>query len=300
MAETMKDFENELDASFRKIEEGDILEGTVVSVDEGEVVLDLNYYTSGVIAAEDYSKQPGFSTKESVHVGDVVKAMVKNKDDHGKIRLSRVDAVDVLAWDKLQELKDSKEIIDVEIKGIVKSGVIAYVEDVRGFIPASKLALGRVDNIEEYLNKHIQVQVIEVSKENKKLVLSAYDILRKKQAEERKNFVASIPVGFVTEGVVETIKDYGAFVKLDNGASGLVHVSQISSKRIKTPSEVLSEGDRVKVKVTANKEGKLSLSMKEAEDAPAEEIVDEKIEIPGSKEEATTSLASLFANIKLS
>ena len=188
MAETMKDFEQELEASFKRIEEGDILTGTVISVDEKEVILDLKYYAEGIIPAEDYSREPGFSLKEEVHPGDEVSATVVRKDDgHGNILLSRVEASDVLAWDKLKELKKSGEILDVVVKGIVNGGVIAYVEDVRGFIPASKLALSYVEDTNDYLNKHIQVQVFDVDKEKGRLILSAKEILREKAEEERKS-----------------------------------------------------------------------------------------------------------------
>ena len=123
MAESMKDYETELEASFKKIEEGDILTGTVISVDEKEVVVDLKYYAEGIIPAEDYSREPGFSLKEQVNVGDEVSATVVSKDDgNGNILLSRTEAADVLAWDKLKELKDSKEVIDVVVKGIVNGG----------------------------------------------------------------------------------------------------------------------------------------------------------------------------------
>lgn len=300
MAESMKDFETELEASFKKIDEGDIITGTVISVDEKEVVLDLKYYAEGIIPAEDFSREPGFSLKEEVHVGDEVSATVVRKDDgNGNILLSRVEASDVLAWDKLKELKASGEIIDVVVKGIVNGGVIAYVEDVRGFIPASKLALEYVEDTNEYLNKHIQVQVIDVDKDKQRLILSAKEILREKAEEERKAKVSNVEVGFVTEGVVESLQPYGAFVNLGNGLSGLVHISQICEKRIKKPSEVLTVGDKVKVKVTAVKDGKLSLSIKEATDMMAKEVEEEVVELPDAGEEATTTLGSLFANIKL-
>ena len=300
MAETMKDYEAELEASFKKIEEGDILTGIVISVDEKEVILDLKYYAEGIIPAEDYSREPGFSLKEEVHVGDEVSATVVRTDDgHGNILLSKVEATDVLAWDRLKEMKDSGEAIDVVVKGVVNGGVIAYVEDVRGFIPASKLALSYVEDTNEYLNKKLQVQVITVDKENKKLVLSAKELLKEKAEEERKNKVSNLEVGLVTEGVVESLQTYGAFVDLGNGLSGLVHISQICEKRIKKPSEVLAVGDKVKVKVTAVKDGKISLSIKEATDMMAKEIEEEVIELPDSGEQATTSLGSLFANIKL-
>ena len=300
MAETMKDYEAELEASFKKIEEGDILTGTVISVDETEVILDLKYYAEGIIPVEDFSREPGFNVKEEVHVGDEVSATVVKRDDgHGNILLSKVEATDVLAWDKLKELKASKEVLDVVIKETVNSGVIAYVEGVRGFIPASKLALTYVEDTEEYLNKKIQVQVFDVKEEEKRLILSAKEILKEKAEEERKNKISNVQVGLVTEGVVDSLQTYGAFVTLSNGLSGLVHISQICEKRIKKPSEVLSVGDKVKVKVIAVKDGKLSLSIKEATDVMAKEIEEKVIEIPDSKEHATTSLGALFANIKL-
>ena len=300
MAETMKDFEAELEASFKKIEEGDILTGTVISVDEKEVVLDLKYYAEGIIPVEDYSREPGFNVKDEVHVGDEVSATVVRKDDgHGNILLSRTEANDVLAWEKLKELKESGEVLNVVVKGIVNGGVIAYVEDVRGFIPASKLALNYVEDTNEYLNRQIQVQVFDVEKESGRLILSAKEILREKAEEERKNKVSNLEVGLVTEGTVESLQPYGAFVDLGNGLSGLVHISQICEKRVKKPSEVLAAGDKVKVKVIAVKDGKISLSIKGASDVKAKEIEEEVIELPDAKEEATTSLGSLFAGIKL-
>ena len=300
MSETMKDYEKELEASFKKVQEGDILTGTVISVDEKEVVLDLRYYAEGIIPAEDYSREPGFNLKEDVHVGDEVSATVVRTDDgHGNILLSRVEATDVLAWDRLKEMKASGEVIDVIVKGVMNSGVVAYVEGIRGFIPASKLALSYVEDTNDYLNKHLQVQVIDVDEDSKKLILSAKELLREKAEEERKNKISNIQPGFVTEGKVESLQPYGAFVDLGNGLSGLVHISQICEKRIKKPSEVLTVGDTVKVKVISVKDGKLSLSIKEASDLMAKDVEEETFEIPDSGEQATTSLGSLFANIKL-
>ena len=300
MAESMKDYEKELEESMKKIEEGDILTGTVISVDEKEVIIDLKYYAEGVIPAEDYSREPGFNLKEEVRPGDEVSATVVRKDDgHGNILLSRVEASDILAWDRLKEMQESKEVIDVIIKGITNGGVIAYVEGVRGFIPASKLALSYVEDTEVYLNKPAQVQVLDVDKDSKKLILSAKEILREKAEKERKKKVSNLEIGLVTEGTVESLQPYGAFVDLGNGLSGLVHISQICEKRIKKPSEAVAVGDKVKVKVTAIKDGKISLSMKEASDMMAKEIEEEVYEVPDANEQATTSLGSLFANIKL-
>ena len=298
MAESMKDFEKELEESMKKIEEGDILTGTVISVDEKEVILDLKYYAEGVIPVEDYSREPGFNIKEEVHEGDEVSATVVRKDDgHGNILLSRVEASDILAWDKLEELKTSGEVLDVVVKGITNAGVIAYVEGVRGFIPASKLALGYVEDTEEYLNKPIQVQVIDVDQANNRLVLSARELLKEKEKKEREEKIANIKVGSVLTGTVESLQNYGAFVRLEDGLSGLVHVSQISQKRIKFPKDVLNVGDEVQVKVIGVKDGKISLSMKALEeDIQEEEEV--KVEIPKS-EDIGTSLGDLFKNIQL-
>ena len=296
---TMDDYATELEASLHKVQEGDVLTGTVIGVSETEVTVDLKSYTDGIIRAEDYSEDPSFSIKNDVHVGDEVTATVLRTDDgQGHILLSRKAAADELAWKKLQEYLDEKTVLDVKVGGVVKGGVIAYVEGIRGFIPASKLSLSYVENLEDWLNKEIQVQVITVEPEKKRLVLSAREILREKAAEERRAKISNVQVGLVTEGKVESIQPYGAFIDLGEGLSGLVHVSQISDKRIKTPDAVLKVGDTVKVKVIAIKDGKLSLSMKALKDVAAEEVREEKVVLPKS-EELTTNLGELFKNIKL-
>ncbi len=296
---TMDDYAAELEASFRKVQEGDVLTGTVIGVSETEVTLDLKYYTEGIIRLEDYSEDPAFSIKNDVQLGEEVTATVLRPDDgQGHILLSRKAAADELAWKKAAEYLENETVLDVKVGGVVNAGVIAYVEGLRGFIPASKLSLGYVENLEDFLNKEIQVQVITVDPDKKKLVLSAKEILRKKAAEARRARISNVEVGFVTEGRVESIQPYGAFIDLGDGLSGLVHVSQISEKRIKTPDVVLKTGDTVKVKVIAIKDGKLSLSMKALNDTAAEPIREEKVVLPKS-EELTTNLGDLFKNIKL-
>lgn len=296
---TMDDYATELEASFRKVQEGDVLTGTVIGVSETEVTLDLKYYTEGIIRLEDYSEDPSFSIKNDVQIGEEVTATVLRPDDgQGHILLSRKAAAAEMAWKKAAEYLENETVLDVKIGGVVNAGVIAYVEGLRGFIPASKLSLSYVENLEDFLNKEIQVRVITVDPEKKKLVLSAREILREKAAEARRNKISNVEIGLVTEGKVESIQPYGAFIDLGDGLSGLVHVSQISEKRIKSPDVVLKVGDTVKVKVIAVKDGKLSLSMKALNDVAAEEIREEKVVLPKS-EELTTSLGDLFKNIKL-
>ena len=172
---------------------------------------------------------------------------------------------------------------------------LPLVEGLRGFIPASKLSLSYIEDLETYLLKDVEVQVIDVDQAGNRLVLSARELLKEKKKEKEAQ-IASIPIGTVMSGTVETLQNYGAFVKLENGLSGLVHVSQISQKRIKNPAAVLNVGDEVQVKVIGIKDGKISLSMKALEE-PEEEVV-EKVEIPKT-EEIGTSLGDLFKNIQL-
>ena len=297
----MDDYKDELEASFRRINEGDIISGTVIDVNEEEVTLDLKYYAQGIIKVADLSNDPDFNVMEQVHKGDVIEATVVQTDDGaGNIVLSKKEANDILAWDKLKQMMEDETTVKVRIKESVPSGVVTYLEGIRGFIPASKLDLNYVeeDALNDWLGKEIEVRVITADEDDDHLVLSAREILREKAAEERKAKISNVEIGLVTEGTVESIQPYGAFIDLGNGLSGLVHVSQICEKRIKTPAAVLKVGDKVKVKVINVKDGKLSLSMKALNDVAAEEIQEETIELPES-EAVTTSLGSLFANIKL-
>ncbi|WP_026491527.1 S1 RNA-binding domain-containing protein [Butyrivibrio sp. XPD2002] len=294
--ESMEDFKDEIDRSFRQIKEGDILTGTVIGIEDTYVLLDIKYYTQGVIKAEDLSDDPKFNIRTDIKVGDEVEATVVATDDgNGNILLSKKEATQVLAWDKLKALLESKENVTVTISEAVKSGVVCYLEGIRAFIPASKLSLNYIeeDALNDFVGKKLEVRVITADEKEKKLVLSAREILREKADEERAQKVSNVQVGLVTEGTVESLQDYGAFINLGNGLSGLVHISQISNQRIAHPSAVLKVGDKVKVKVTAIKDGKLSLSMKALQDVAATEITEEKIEFE-SEGEATTSLADLL------
>lgn len=294
--ETMEDFKDEIDRSFRKINEGDILEGTVIGITDESVMIDLRYYAQGIIKAEDLSDDPKFSLRRDIKVGDVISATVIATDDgNGNILLSKKQANQVLAWDKLKEYMENNTNIDVKVAEKVKGGAVAYLEGIRGFIPASKLDLSYVeeDAIDEYVGKTLTVRVINADEDDDKLVLSAKEILREKAEAERADKITNVEVGLVTEGTVESLQKYGAFVDLGNGLSGLLHISQISNQRIKHPGVVLQEGQKVKVKIIAIKDGKISLSMKALDDIAATEITEEKIEFE-SDGDATTSLADLL------
>lgn len=203
---------------------------------------------------------------------------------------------DANPWNMVTSYMENGTVLPVKIEGIVNGGAIAMVEGIRGFIPASRLSLSYIENLEDYLLKEIEVKVIEANQADNRLVLSAREILRDKEKKAREERIASIKVGTVLTGTVETLQNYGAFIRLEDGLSGLVHVSQISQKRVKLPKDVLKEGDEVTVKVIGVKDGKISLSMKALEEVKEEP--EEKVVIPKS-ENIGTSLGDLFKGIKL-
>ena len=300
-AETMDDYAQELEASFRKISEGDLLTGTVIGVTEDAITLDLGYYTDGIIRFDEAGDDPSLTLKDKVEIGQKLSATVIRRDDgEGHILMSMKEAATLMAWDRLRELKQTQANVTVHILETTRGGAVAKLEGSRGFIPASKLALEYVDeeSLPGWVGKSVEVRVIDADEASKHLVLSARDILWEKQREERARRISNVEVGLVTEGTVETLKPFGAFVRFGDGLSGLVHISQISQKRIKTPGEVLKEGQTVKVKVIGNKDGKISLSMKALEEAVPQPVEEETFELPKS-ERLTTSLADLLSKIKL-
>ncbi|HIS47269.1 MAG TPA: S1 RNA-binding domain-containing protein [Candidatus Scybalocola faecigallinarum] len=300
-AETMETYEKELEQSLVQVKEGDLVTGTVAGVADTEVTVDLGIYSEGIIKLAELSNDPKFSIKKDIAPGDTVKAVVLSEDDgEGHILLSKKKADDILAWDGLQEMMNNGTVLTQKIGGVVKGGVVTYVNGIRGFIPASQLALGYVEDLNTFLNQTVEAKIITVDPEKKRLVLSVKEVEREKAQQERQAQIARIQVGDVMEGKVETITGYGAFIDLGNGISGLVHISQISQKRIQSVHEVLKEGDDVKVKVIAVKDGKLSLSMKALQEN-TEVTQSAKEETFHYKEEgkATTGLGSILAGLKL-
>jgi len=296
----MKDFEKELERSFRTINEGDIITGTVIGVTETEVTLDLNYYTQGIIKAENLSNDPTFSIMADVTVGDTIEAtVIKTDDGHGNIELSLKEANDVLSWDKLKTMMDEETVVTVRIKEAVNAGVVTYLEGIRAFIPASQISADYVEDTSAWVGKEIEVKVITVDQSKEKLVLSGKSVARDKSEAERRHKISMLVPGTVVEGVVETIMPYGAFVSLGNGLSGLVHVSQICQKRISSPNEVLKVGQKIQAQILNTNDNKISLSMKVLEDVMAEAPEDAEVladvEEYGDHEEIGTSLGSLFA-----
>ena len=300
MSETMADFEKELEASFRKLNEGDVVEGVITGVDDNAVYLDINYHAQGIVKKEDYSDDPSFSL-QNVPVGDTVKAVVLSDDDgEGNVSLSVKEASRAMAWETVKKYMEEGTVLTLKVGGIVNKGVIVYVEGLRGFIPASHLAIGYVEDTNPYLGKTVEAKVITADEEKNRLVLSVKEVLYDRRREEKERKINAIVPGTVLSGKVESLMPYGAFVDLGDGLSGRVHISQIANKRIASPGEVLKTGQEVKVKVLKVENGKISLSIKAAQDEEPQDAPEEKPSVSYKDEgSASTGLGALLAGIKL-
>ena len=279
-----------------------------------------------VSAAKEAVEKAGEEAAEKAEsVKEAVTETMADYQNELEASLKQGPPTDDPVWARFEELLESKEAIPVKIENIVKGGVIAFVDGIRAFIPASKAALNHVDDLETLKGQETEAVVITAEKAGKKLVLSVRDALKKKAAADRAARMAECVEGAVMEGTVDSVMDYGAFIKLDNGVSGLLHVSQISYERVAKPSDVLSKGDRLTVKIIGVKDGKISLSKKALEEAPARKERKPREDRParepregGDRErrprerrereevfnyketgKATTSLGSLLNDIKL-
>ena len=207
---------------------------------------------------------------------------------------------DAEGWARIMSLKERKEPVEIHVKEAVKAGVTTTLEGIRAFIPASGLSLSYVeeDDLKNYVGRTLTVRVITADKATNKLVLSAREILKEKPAAEKAEKIKSVEAGQVLFGTVSSIKDYGAFIDLPDGLSGLLHISEVSEKRISRLDKVLSVGQEVRVKVKGIKDGKISLSMKDFLEEDREEAREELSHYDGGGE-LTTSFGDLLKNVKL-
>lgn len=204
---------------------------------------------------------------------------------------------DAEKWAELFTMMQEKTVVNVKVKEAVKGGLVTYVDEIQGFIPASQISTQYIEKLEDWVGKHLDVVAITVDPEKKKLVLSGKAVMKAKEAAEKAAKLEAVKVGAVVEGTVDSLKDYGAFVNLDGGLSGLLHVSQISRQRIKHPGVVLQEGQKVTVKIIGVKDGKISLSMRALEEV--EEPKDEEIFDYKETGTAVTGLGALLKGLKL-
>lgn len=182
--ESMDDYKEELEASLKKIRVGDVVTGTVIDVTDDAVIVDLKAYADGVIRKDDLSEDPDFNMAEMIHPGDEITATVMaTNDGEGNMVLSKKEANQVLAWDKLKNMMEERTVVPVKIAEIVNAGAVAYLEGIRGFIPASRLSDEYVEDLKEFDGKTIEVTVITADEETHRLY---YPAARQPERRNRK------------------------------------------------------------------------------------------------------------------
>ena len=218
--------------------------------------------------------------------------------DERHFELPETDDAEGEKWAEFAQMMADRTVLNEKIAEAGKGGVVAFVNEVRAFIPASQLSTEYVEKLEDWQGKHVDAVIITVDPEKKRLVLSGREVEKEKKAAQRKERLAQFKAGDVVEGTVDNIKDYGAFVKLADGVDGLLHISQISTQRIKHPGAVLTEGQTVKVKILSMENGKLSLSMRVLSEQTAEREEHETFDYKETGS-VSTGLGDLLKGLKL-
>ncbi len=265
------DFEKAIEATVLEFKEGDIVEGTVVSVDAEGAMVDIGYKSEGLIPIRELSIRKNIDPGETVQVGERVEAVVLNKeDDEGRLILSKKRAMYERAWGRIKQVAEEEGTVDGTVIEVVKGGLIVDI-GLRGFLPASLIDLRRVRELEPFIGETITAKVIELDRARNNVVLSRRAYLEEAQAEERQAFLDDLAEGEIREGVVSSVVNFGAFVDL-GGMDGLVHVSELSWQHVNHPGEQVTVGDKVTVKVLEvdlDRE-RISLSIRQTTDDPWE------------------------------
>ncbi len=258
----------ELERATRTVRKGELLRGIVVHVDENGVLVDIGTKSEGVIPPNELTRLPNQSPEEVVQVGQEIDVIVlKPETEEGQVILSKKRADYEVTWSRLEEAMQSSETVEGTVTERVKGGLMVDV-GVRGFVPASHVGIGRNplpdSALEKYIGQTVPLKVLEVDRARRKVVLSNRLAEQERREREREQAFASIQEGQVLEGTVRRIVDYGAFIDL-GGIDGLLHISEMAWKRVKHPSDVLREGERVRVQVLRvdPSSRKVSLGMKQ-------------------------------------
>lgn len=260
-------------ASMVDVEDGQLVEGTVVAVDRDEVLLDIGYKSEGVIPARELSIRNDIDPSEVVSAGDTLEALVLQKEDKdGRLILSKKRAQYERAWGDIEKKKDEDGVVSGLVIEVVKGGLIVDI-GLRGFLPASLVELRRVRDLQPYIGRTLESKIIELDKNRNNVVLSRRAWLEETQKEQREGFLSDLKPGEVRTGVVSSVVNFGAFVDL-GGMDGLVHVSELSWKHVDHPSSVVAVGDEIKVQVLEvdlDRE-RISLSLKATQQDPWQEF----------------------------
>lgn len=282
-APDIESMENWLDGhEHRTLQHGDIVRGQVVYIDEDGLMVDVGAKSEGIVPSEDLERMDA-DTVASIQEGDsVLVCCITPEDRNGNILLSISQAQVARDWERAQEMYDTGELLQSKVVGHNKGGVIAYVGQVRGFVPASQLARRRRGQYYEsdasqpwskVVGEELWLKIIECDPDQNRLILSEQAAMRQRRHSMRAELLSELQEGDVVTGEVTSLADFGAFIDL-GGADGLVHISELSWGRVEHPSEVLSIGDEVEVQVIKidEKRKRIGLSKKRLEPEPWEEI----------------------------
>lgn len=241
-------FEEAFEKTLVRIRNGQIIKGTVLQIVNGEVGIDIGYKADGYIPRSEFSADPDVDPADTIKVGDEIEVEVlKVNDGEGNVLLSRKNVESKKLWDNLMEDEDiQNKVFEGVGKEVVKGGLIATIEGIRAFIPASQLSTKYVENIGDYVGQTLSLKVIEVDKARKRIVASHKAVMLEEAEARRKELWSKLVVGSKVHGVVRRITDFGAFVDI-GGIDGLVHVTDVAWGRVKHPSDVLSIGQEIEV-----------------------------------------------------
>src|ERR687895_546779 len=256
-----------IETTDARLNEGEVVHGTVVRVDKDEVLVDIGYKSEGVIPVSELSIRRSVNPADEVSLGDEVDALVLTKEDaEGRLILSKKRARFELAWKAIEQAAESGEPVIGRVIEVVKGGLILDL-GVRGFLPASLVDIRRVQDLDEFMGKELRAKVIELNRSRNNVVLSRRAVLEDERKEMRQAILDRLNPGDVVEGTISNIVDFGAFVDLD-GMDGLIHISELSWSHVNHPSEVLEIGQNVRVKVLDidRDRQRLSLGLKRVEE----------------------------------
>jgi small subunit ribosomal protein S1 len=263
------------DATISPFEEGDVVTGKVVRIDNDEVLVDIGYKSEGVIPSNELSIRKSIDPNEEVSLGEEVDALVLTKEDQdGRLILSKKRARFEKAWRRIEAAHENGDPVIGTVIEVVKGGLIIDL-GVRGFLPASLVDIRRVPHLDEYMGTEIECKVIELNRSRNNVVLSRRAVLEEERKEQRQEILDRLQPGLVVEGRISNIVDFGAFVDLD-GIDGLIHISELSWSHVNHPSEILNIGDPVTVKVldVDRDRQRISLGLKQTQEDPWQRVVD--------------------------
>lgn len=261
---TMLEYMDEIEKSMKKIYKDDVLDGTIVSVNEEEIIVNIGYISDGVIEREELIE--GYDYKE----GDVISALVLNPhDEEGNVVLSHKKAEEIVGWNDLEDAFKEKKTVKVRVMEVVKGGVLAEYRNVSCYIPGSLLSYRYVDDMHSYVGRELVVAVEDFDRETRRVVLSRKAIEVIERQHKKSELMSELQTGEMREGTVTKLMKFGAFVDL-GGVEGLIHLDDLAWHRVNDPSEIVSEGDPVTVYVANidKKTGKIGLVLKKVEEDP--------------------------------